>query len=243
MTIYAFGCSVTHGTEIAAPGNCKENIPFSYPALVANHLGVDCVNLSFCGNSNENIFHQVLETLPGAKDITAVIIGWTSAVRETWNCDGRTWQFIPSWCSSVIDVWQKRPTVADVAGMSSIEISKFDWTNKLHHVSATASTPSYCADQQEYIPVLENFYKLLISNKFDLAEYTKKTMHYSTAIRSYCQSNNLLLIETFWEQAIPLVEINLGQIGNWYLDKQVKRHPNKIEQQLMADQIIQHYKL
>jgi len=54
MTLLAFGCSVAHGTEIAALGNSKDNIPYSYPALVANHLGVDYDNRAFCGNSNEN---------------------------------------------------------------------------------------------------------------------------------------------------------------------------------------------
>ena len=47
MTVLAFGCSVTHGTEIAASGNSKANIPFSYPALVAKHFGVDCNNYAF----------------------------------------------------------------------------------------------------------------------------------------------------------------------------------------------------
>ena len=76
MTLLAFGCSVAHGTEIVAPGNSKLNIPYSYPALVAKHLGVDCVNHAFCGNSNENIFHEALDTIPQHETVTAVVIGW-----------------------------------------------------------------------------------------------------------------------------------------------------------------------
>jgi hypothetical protein len=219
MTVLAFGCSVTHGTEIAASGNSKANIPFSYPALVAKHFGVDCNNYAFCGNSNENIFHQALGTIPTVENITAVIVGWTSAEREVWQCDGRTWQFIPSWSATTNTIW--RPF-----GYFKPESN---------------NSPRRCADKEEYLQVLDNIYDILLKYKFDSAVYTKKRDNYISALRSYCKVNNICLLETCWADQLPGVEVNLGAIGNWY--PAMNRHPNAEEQQSFADQIIKHYLL
>jgi len=220
MTILAFGCSVAHGTEIAALGNSQKNIPFSYPALVAKYLGVECVNLSFCGNSNENIFHTALETIPNYHDrITAVMVGWTSVEREVWQSSGRTWQFIPSWSATTTNIWK----------------------TFRQHTPRTDSTPQLCADLAEYMPVLDSIYKMLIKYKFDTEIYTKKRNNYISALRSYCVTNNIKLIETCWSDKITGVDVNLGLIGDWY--PAMLRHPNADEQKLFAEQIIKHYKL
>ena len=218
MTVLAFGCSVAHGTEIAAPGNSKDNIPYSYPSLVADHLGVACVNRAFCGNSNENIFHEAISTIPNFTDVTAVIIGWTSAEREVWRCDGRTWQFIPSWCGTTNDVWQSYSEI----------------------IPRSDSAPQRCADKQEYIKVLDTIYDVLIKYKFDPEVYTKKRNNYILALRAYCSANNIKLIETSWSDKIPGT-VDIGAIGTWY--PAMQRHPNAEEQQLFADQIITQYKL
>ena len=217
MTILAFGCSVTHGTEIAADGNSKENIPFSYPALIADHLGVDCVNRAFCGNSNENIFHEAITTIPTC-DITAVVIGWTSIEREVWTCDGRTWQFIPSWCGTSANVW--KPFRVFKPGNDLI--------------------PQRCADVTEHVPALESMYDMLIKYKFDITVYSKKLMNYMSTLRAYCQVNNIKLLETCWANNIDGA-VNIGKIGNWY--PAMQRHPNAEEQNLFAKQIIKHYGL
>ena len=240
MTLLAFGCSVTHGTEIVASGNSKDNIPYSYPALIAKYLKTDCVNHAFCGNSNENIFHEAMETVSKYEDLKAVIVGWTSVPREVWKCGDRTWQFLPSWCSSVQDIWKQRPTAEEQAGLSNIELAKIDWGSKLHYISATDSSPSYCADQSQHLPILEKFYNLFMSEKFDIIEYTRKTMHYVTAFRAYCQINKVKLIETCWAHNITET-VNIGLIGDWH--PALIRHPNALEHQLFADQIIKHYKL
>jgi hypothetical protein len=218
MTVLAFGCSVTHGTEIAALGNSKENIPFSYPALIANYLGVDCVNRAFCGNSNENIFHEAIDTIPNFKDITTVIIGWTSLEREVWQCDGRTWQFIPSWCATTSNPWKP---------------FRF-------HTPGSGVTPQRCADKEEYTQILDNIYNMLIKYKFDSTIYRKKRDNYISTLRSYCKVNSIKLIETCWSDPIEEL-VNIGSIGDWY--PAMKRHPNAEEQKLFAKQIIKHYQL
>jgi hypothetical protein len=218
MTVLAFGCSVTHGAEIAALGNSKDNIPFSYPALVAKYLGVDCVNQAFCGNSNENIFHGAIDTIPQYDNITAVIVGWTSIEREVWQCDGRTWQFIPSWCATTKNVWKP-----------------FIWIEP-----RSGTQPQRCADKQEYIQVLDNIYEFLIKYKFDSTVYSKKRDNYISTLRAYCKTNNIKLIETCWSDVIAET-VNIGAIGTWY--PAMQRHPNADEQKMFAEQIINHYKL
>lgn len=218
MTVLAFGCSVTHGTEIAALGNSKENIPFSYPALVADHLGVDCVNLAFCGNSNENIFHQALDTIPAYTNITAVVVGWTSVVREVWQADGRTWQFIPSWCATAKNAWRPFRYFKPEAG----------------------DNPQICADQEEYMPVLSDIYEVLTRYKFDADIYTKKRNNYIIALRAYCNTNNIKLIETCWANPIDGA-VNIGAIGTWF--PAMQRHPNADEQRAFAEKIIEYYTL
>jgi hypothetical protein len=218
MTVLAFGCSVAHGTEIVAPGNSKDNIPFSYPALVAKHIGVDCVNTAFCGNSNENIFHQALNTIPTFDNITAVIVGWTSVEREVWTCDGRTWQFIPSWCGTSNNLWKP---------------FRF-------HTPESGVTPQRCADTEEYLPALDSMYDMLIKYKFDIGAYSKKFDNYISALRAYCQANNIKLMETCWANNIDGM-VNIGKIGDWY--PAMQRHPNSAEQNLFTQHIINHYKL
>ena len=224
MTILAFGCSVAHGAETVSPYTDEQNIPFSYPGVIAQKLNVDCENWAFCGNSNENIFHAVLDTVSKHKKITAVIVGWTSPVREVWQCEGRYWQFIPSWCYTSNDL------------LKPILFLKDPKIN-------SPTTPRLCSDKEEYMSVLENVYKLLMQYKFDIEEYIKKRNNYVLALRTYCNSSNIKLIETSWSDSIPGVEIDLSKIGSWVDNNYPTRHPNKEEHRMIADRIIEYYKL
>jgi len=223
MTVLAFGCSVAHGAETAHPANDSSNLPFSYPTLVAKHLGVECNNYAFCGNSNENIFHGAIEYIPKIGRISALIVGWTSTERETWQCDGRTWQFIPSWCSSRKNIW--KPFAYYKEGKRSADV------------------PQQCADEEQYMKTLSEIYPLLLRYKFDHAEYNKKRNHYRSALTAYCKEKNIRLIETCWYE--PMKDaVDLGKIGSWYpWTSTSSRHPNREEHEMFAQEIINHYKL
>jgi len=223
MTILAFGCSIAHGAETVVGGNCEANIPFSYPALVAQHLGVTCINRAFCGNSNENIFHDAVEMIPKFDNLSAVIVGWTSSVRETWQCDGRTWQFISGWCNT----------------------GAIAWKSASYHVPAADGEPEYSADRDGYMPALKEIYHVLSRYKFDFDEYTKKRNHYAQTLRAYCNANNIRLIETSWSDPVDGVDIDLRPVGEWWPANYEgpQRHPNRQEQQMIADQIVNHYQL
>lgn len=219
--ILAFGCSVAHGAETVTTGNSEENISYSYPALVAKYLNIECSNWAFCGNSNENIFHQAVENIPQYNNITAVIIGWTSPVREIWHADNRLWQFIPSWCSTSKDILTPITHIKDPR----------QWSDE---------TPRMCCDKQEYLTALEETYRVLIKYKFDISEYRKKRQHYIVSLRSFCKGNNIKLIETTWNESIDGIGVNIGMISDWVNEC---RHPTKQEHQLIAKQIIDYYKL
>ena len=221
-TIYAFGCSVTHGVETATSQASEENVMHSYPAKIAVSLGKECENHAIPGNSNEYIFHNFMEVITKATDIDLVIIGWTSPIREVWHAHGRYWQMLPCWCSTTEDITKPYEYVKK----SSPSFSEID--------------PQAVCDKQEYLNDLDQLYKLLTKHKWDETEYIKNRQHYITAVRSYCFEKNIKLIETYWYDKIDGVEIDLKQVGPWYNER---RHPNIQEHIDIANLIIKHYNL
>jgi len=221
MTILAFGCSVTHGVGLASDQATIKNLELSYPNLIAKQLGVECVNFAFPGNSNENIFYKMIEEIPKYKNITAVIVGWTSPVREVWTNEGRTWQFIPNWCATTTDL-----------------------TNPFAHFKNvgtwTLSEPCICADSEDNIDTVFNLYQMLLTYKFDDAEYRKKRGLLIDVVRAYCQLNNIKLIETSWSDIISGVDIRIDTISPWVSEC---RHPNRQEHEIVVKQILERYKL
>ena len=220
MTILAFGCSVTHGAEIAYPYQHDDNTIGSYPQLVANYLAVDCANYSVCGISNEGIFHKVLDTIPKYSNITTVIVGWTSNLREYWKCDGRDWFIIPSWCATTRD-----GTLPYVKDYSDSDIN-------LH--------PRVCVDNIIYTQPLSDLYELTVKYKFDAVEYDQKKQHYVGMVRLYCKNHNIKLIETTSMTPFDDISIHIDNIGTW---RKTLGHPTANDHQLIAKQIIEQYKL
>lgn len=220
--IIAFGCSVAHGTDTVTIGNSEENLECSYPNLVAKHLKVECESWAFAGNSNENMFYQFMENIPKVeKDITAVIVGWTSPIREVWNCEGRTWQFLPCWCGSSLDVMKPYTKYKNFDNWSNLQ-------------------PSICTDEYDMLDVCLQHYRFLLQYKFDEAEYLKKRQAHITAIRTYCNLHKIKLIETSWDSDIEGVDINLGHISSWVKEG---RHPTIEEHDMIAKIIIDRHKL
>jgi len=224
MTIYAFGCSVTHGTELVTVTVSDENIALSYPNRIAIKLGKECKNYSIPGNSNECIFHNFMEIIPKVTDIDLIIVGWTSIIREVWYADGRYWQILPWWCSTTTDLTKS-----------------FNYIKNPTCPGLNISDPQIGSDNPEYLDDLGQWYMLLTKYKWNTNEYIKKRNHYVTAIRTYCNIHNLKLIETCWSENIDGVAININNILSPQRDKE--RHPNKEDHQNIANAIIDYYKL
>lgn len=80
MRIIAFGCSYTYGHGLpdccdnsGQPGNQPSQ--FAFPALLAKKLNCECINLGKSGNSNKEIWNDVLNFQFKKNDIS--IITWT----------------------------------------------------------------------------------------------------------------------------------------------------------------------
>lgn len=219
--ILAFGCSITHGCELVYTHQHRDNTVNSYPNLVANYLGTDCVNYSVCGISNEGIFHTILDKLPQHKTVDTIIVGWTSSMREYWRSNGRHWFVIPRWTATLKDL-ESEPEYTE------------DYENQ-----DTTQKPIRTSDRQEYLSELSTAYNFITKHKFDEQEYKAKKRHYIESIRVHCASKNIKLIETANIEPEHDIKIFTDKIGKWRYDR--VDHPNKLEHELIAKQITRHY--
>lgn len=223
MTILAFGCSIMHGAELVTGHQNLENTKYSYGQLVADHLNTTCVNYGVCGISNEGIFHNFFDNINKHNNIDMVIVGWTSFIREYWECDSRKWFLIPSWCSTMTNLYDPNLIIKDYVDQD------------------VNNNPRVCADVKEYLDIISEQYKFLMRYKFDETQYANKTRNYIEAVRSYCNLNNIKLLETcaMWYSG-EMLPINLDNIGSW---RQRGNHPTKEEHMLIAKHLIEYYNL
>ena len=90
--LLAFGCSGTYGQGLEdccindGPGPNPSK--FAWPQVLADKLGIECVNLSKPGNSNKNIWWNILNT--DIHDDDLVIVCWTFIDRNTIICKDKT---------------------------------------------------------------------------------------------------------------------------------------------------------
>jgi hypothetical protein len=216
--ILAFGCSVTHGAELVHANQHEDNVKYSYPNLVANTLGVECKNYSVCGISNEGIFHNVVNTLARYKsqEITLVIVGWTSTMREYWRAEDREWFIIPSWCATAKQ------------GQSFTHFKDYTDSNINLH-------PRICSDRAEYLDPLSTIYDTVIRYKFDGEEYESKKSNYVDMIRVLCEHQGVRLIESCCMGSVGSININMDNFGTW---RQGLGHPTKTDHEQIAQQIL-----
>jgi|LakMenEpi03Aug12_release.lakeMendotaPanAssembly.Ray.scaffolds.fasta_scaffold332031_2 hypothetical protein len=216
--ILAFGCSVTHGAELVHANQHEDNVKYSYPNLVANTLGVECKNYSVCGISNEGIFHNVVNTLVRYKsqEITLVIVGWTSTMREYWRTDNREWFIIPSWCATA------------EKGQPFTQFKDYTDSNINLH-------PRICSDRAEYLDPLATIYDTVTRYKFDSEEYETKKSNYVDMTRILCQQRGVRLIETCCMGSIGSININVDNFGTW---RQGLGHPTKKDHEQVAQQVL-----
>lgn len=216
--ILAFGCSVTHGADLVYPNQHEENIQYSYPNIVAQGLGVECKNYAVCGISNEGIFHNIINTLVRYKkqDITAVIVGWTSTVREYWRTGDREWFVIPSWCAT------------------SEQQNQLKYFKDYIDENVNAH-PRICSDKQEYLIPMGEIYNTITRYKFDIEEYESKKSNYIDMIRLLCEEKNVRLIETCCLGSVGSININIDNFGTW---RQGRGHPTQEDHQQIAQHIL-----
>lgn len=158
--LFAFGCSVTHGCELVNSAQDPRNIPGSYPALLADRLGIEYKNLAVCGASNEYIFHKIFEHLNDITSKDILLVCWTSYVRECWVNDNQHWFFIPSWGACLNNLEHNGVQVADCEGAKVV------------------------SDMEYMLDPVSDYYKLFVRYKTDISQYKQKLNHYSQILGS-----------------------------------------------------------
>lgn len=84
--LVAFGCSHTYGTGLPDCwiDNCKSGKQpsnYAWPKILADKLGVECVNMAFGGLSNKEIHNRILTADINENDI--VVVMWT--YNDRWS--------------------------------------------------------------------------------------------------------------------------------------------------------------
>ncbi len=109
--LITFGCSHTygHGLDDCCLPNLHPGLDpskFSWPAVLANQLGVDLVNLSIPGASNKLIWKTILDTEFLKNDV--VITMWTYIERwAIFNDTTSTIDIVPTYTSSSTNIYYR----------------------------------------------------------------------------------------------------------------------------------------
>jgi len=222
--ILAFGCSITHGAELVHPYQSQANIEFSYPSIMARSLNLECSNYAICGNSNENIFHNLISTIKNFNTQTdrrriIVVVGWTSWVREQWHADGREWFIIPSWA-------------ATTKNLSEPFKHYKDYTDE-----DVNTHPRLCTDDTAYYEPLQQVYDVITRYKFDNVEYLTKSLNYIETVRSFCGDRGIKLIETgsMGIAEYTNIPVNIDNFGTW---RTGRGHPTRVDHEQIAQHIL-----
>jgi len=62
-----------------------------WPEMLAEKLGMECINLGKGGSGSEYIYNSLLETVPHTSNIGLVIAAWSKSERRDWQKQNKTW--------------------------------------------------------------------------------------------------------------------------------------------------------
>ena len=215
------GCSVTHGSELYHPFYHENNTIDAYPAVVANGLGIEHINLAMPGGSNEYIFHSLAQRIDkiNATDIHSIIVAWTFVDRFYWKNGKRHWFFNPGWACTTEDLLQ--------SGQYNLKDNGV----------------SFSSDQEHLLPALKAQHRMLVENYFTdhqtRSHLGVKTLHYSLALRALCHEKNIKLVEIDAARNKHLNTWQLESLGLDYINQ--ARHPNVLEHKTIGQYILDNF--
>lgn len=177
------GCSITHGAETVNGFMHPDNITNSFSYHMAQHLGLELVNVALSGGSNDDVFHSLVEQInkTPADEIHSVVAAWTSLSRIHWVNNGRHWFFIPGWACSTDNL--------------------YEW--EFHHYSDNDLFVT--ADSDEMVELLRTQHRFFIDNYLDDVRYLyKRTANFKTALQAICDNKNIRLVHLdifdYWKE-------------------------------------------
>ena len=62
-----------------------------WPQILAEKLGMECINLGKSGSGSEYIYNSLLETVTHTSDVGLVIAAWSKSERRDWQRPDNTW--------------------------------------------------------------------------------------------------------------------------------------------------------
>lgn len=175
MTLLVSGCSITHGAELYNTFMHPKNIELSYSAHLANKLKLPMINVALSAASNEYIFHSLIEQIDSNKDITSVLVMWTTTGRLYWKNKRRHYFMNGNFASSMVDL--------------------VDF--KMHE--RTMGDCWITGDNDQIVDDLSTHYKFFIMNYFDDEQESIKLTHYRLALEAVCKNKNLKLVQLTWD--------------------------------------------
>ena len=63
-----------------------------WPEMLAEKIGMECINLGKCGAGSEYIYNSLLETVTHTSDVGLVIAAWSKSERRDWQRPDNTWR-------------------------------------------------------------------------------------------------------------------------------------------------------
>ena len=82
--LIAIGCSYTEGVKLG-----KDS---PWPALLAEKLNMDCINLGLCASGNDYMLAKIIDTVLTEQDIGLVVVMWSDWQRSDF-LDDKEWIF------------------------------------------------------------------------------------------------------------------------------------------------------
>ena len=167
MKLLVSGCSITHGAELYNSFMSLENIKDSFPAHIAQRLGLELNNIALSGSSNEYIFHSLVNSICTDKDVKEVLAVWTSNDRLYWKNNARHYFLVPGWMSSMVNEYNFVPRERTVDGA---------WIT---------------GDTDEIVEELASVYKFFVVHYLGSRELESKLSNYRQCLRQLCVSKNI----------------------------------------------------
>ena len=236
------GCSFTDDAYITCDMGEEYNFPV-WPTLLAEKLGMECVNLGKCGSGNEGIHNRMIDALSSTKNVGLAVCLWSNSNRWDWN--NKQWSPInfPKKLKKYVDV--KYNLEKSLRWFNAFQ--NFCECNDIPFIQAqgTAFISAITFGEWEYDEVKREWHGTEIErNRYDRVTQIKDMIDYP--IYNYIKLNTFLGWPIFKEIGGFTMSDKLGR-PHFNPNKSLRisetdRHPNEKGHTVISELIYDEYK-